>query len=237
MLTKVSTEHAIEWDIHDVVDNDQLRTEIFLVEVIASDEIILHILNSFRFRMQQYQNSSNKLTIGYGFSDPTTVNGITESEAYSDWLASIKRKQRELKNQLPVTTITQPHFDALYSLFVTTGNWRYVDSPQGRYNILDAITNDDWETVANMIANGNNSESSDRLFEARVLQLNDYSNIRSREWMRNEGIQYTRKSTVSGKFSETQQRQAEISYYRELGIFLPQTTELRKRAIDRIANI
>lgn len=237
MLTKVDSNKVVEWDIHNVIDDDKLRIEIAISEVIASHDIILHILNSFRYRMQQYQDSSNKLSIGYGFSDPTKIDGITESEAYSDWLASVKRTQRELKNQLPVTTITQPHFDALYSLFVTTGNWRYVDSPQGRYDILDAVNNNDWKTVANMIVNGNNSGNSDRLFEARVLQLNDYSDIRSREWMRNEGIQYTRKFTVSGKFSETQQRQAEISYYRELGIFLPQTTELRKRAIGRIVNI
>ena len=237
MRTSVEQSRRIEWEIYPT-GNVSRQTELKDIDAIsATDDIVLHMLSNFKFRMQSYIDMNGVKAIGYGYGNPDSKTGITEEEAFGEWIGVIKQKQSNLIHQLPLTRITQSQFDALLSLYVLTGSWKFVDSQQGRYDIFNAISVNDWETVANMIANGTeNTATSSRFFESRVLQLGDYSNIKTRAWVRNEGIQYTRKTSSAGGFTDMQLRQAEISYYRELGMFLPTTTDLRKRTIDRIIN-
>lgn len=239
MEKEVKSNKRIEWEIYPVTDTELTTVRIDIQTVQASADILLHILGTTKFRMQHYEDAHGRVRIGYGVGNPDSLIGMSEDESFSAWLAVVKSKQAALKKQLPLAYITQTQFDALFSLFMATGNWKTVTSSNGiKYDILSAITANDWKTVADMIADGKPdlAVTGSRLLEARVLQLGDYSGIKPREWLRTEGIQYTRNMYISGKFTDAQKRQAEIAYYRETGLFLPNMNEARKRAIMKLLN-
>lgn len=238
MLKSVEPTKRIEWDVYPVTSESLTLTRIPVSSVSASDEVLQHVLSGKRYRMQQY-SESGVMKIGYGIGDATSVLGMTEGEAFSQWIAYAKDKQRMLKNQLPVTEISQTQFDAVFSLFMTTGTFKTSTSINGeKYDVMSAIKSEDWNMVADMISNSQDTAglSSGRLFEARVLKLGDYTGVKTRDWLRNEGIQYTRKTYLSDRLSEIQRRQAEMSYYRQLGLFLPNISETRKRAIFELTS-
>ena len=61
--------------------------------------------------------------IGYGYGDATGI-GVTEAEAYSSWIEYIKDKETRFKTTLPLISMSQSHYDALFGLYCDTGTWK-----------------------------------------------------------------------------------------------------------------
>jgi len=195
---------------------------------------MLDVMLSFeRFRMYQKPNSAGKLVTGYGYTNPSENTGPTESEAYTHWRKAVFAKQKSLIVQLPVKTISQAQFDALLSLYFSTGSWRTVQGTEGLYNIERAIKGNQWKLVADMIANGS-QDSSRRLKEARALVLADYYTSQNRIWMLREARGHTVTEYTRGLLDTTQVKQVEVAYYREYDTFLPNMTEGRKQRAIRL---
>lgn len=236
MIKVVSPQYRIQWENYQPVDRFKTDFNIITSMVKCSDEIIPIVLTNSRYRMSRYlDESSNIYKIGYGYGNSAQPYGMTEAEAYAEWIAEFKKKESSLQQQLPINSITQSQFDALLSLYFLTGNWRTIVSSEGTYDILTAVKNLQWSLVADMISNGK-VDRNQRQIEARILMLGDYNTTKSRAWLRNEGIQYTRTSYIRGMSDSIAKKQAEISYYRQTsGAFLPNLTDLKKTEIINIA--
>lgn len=129
--------------------------------------------------------------------------------------------------------LSQTQFDTLMSIYYTTGTWRRINGPDGLLDLEFAVTTGRWSLLADMISTAT-IDHSKRLSESRILMLGDYGQPRSRSWLRNEGIQFTRTNYVAGLSTDLSSRQAENAYYRETGAFLPGVTDLRKREIIQV---
>lgn len=233
MLNSVSSNLRVQWEIFNKTEQQKWDSE-FLTSVqyqTLSEEMIPIILSNSNYRMFRYLDENGNYKIGYGYSNPDKIDGYTEPEAYTDWIKELKRKEDLLQKQLPVLSLSQSQFDAILSLYFLTGNWKTIEGTEGTYNLFNAIRIDDWVTVANMLANA--SENRDqRLIEAKLIMVGDYTFNKTRTWVRNEGIQYTRTQYISGIDDSVAKRQAEFAYYRQTnGAFLPNMNELKKREI------
>lgn len=237
MIKIVSLPYRTQWEIFQPVDRFKTDFGVLTSMIKCSDEIIPIVLSNSKFRMYRYFDDVLKTyKIGYGYGNPDQIHGMTEDEAYSAWIVEFKRKESELKKQLPLVSITQSQFDALLSLYFLTGKWRTIESTEGTYDILSAIKNQQWSLVADMIANGK-TDRIQRQIEARVLMLGDYSTTKSRQWLRNEGVQYTRTTYISGISDNVAKKQAEISYFRQtMGAYLPNISDIKKREISLIVS-
>jgi GH24 family phage-related lysozyme (muramidase) len=229
----------IQWETFEVVDNFRATMDVNIRALQTSEEMIELILSNYRYRMYRYASETNSkdFKIGYGFGNPNLPYGMTEDEAYSEWLKEFKIVEKNFVRQLPINFMTQSQFDALISLYFTTGKWKTVESNTvtGTYDILGAIKLGNWEAVANMISDSL-IDRPQRLAEARVMMLGDYSNIKTRRWLRLEGIQFTRTQYISNLITDAfAKKQAEFAYYRQTnGGYLPNTTMLRKMQIKNI---
>lgn len=237
MIKIVSPEYRIQWETFSNTDRFKTDFKVITPLIQCSDELIPIVLSNYRFRMYRYQDGvDNFYKIGYGYGNSNTPYGMTENEAYAEWIAEFKKKESSLQKQLPIPSITVSQFDALLSLYFTTGSWRTIESDEGIYDISSAIKNMQWSLVADMIANGK-SNRTQRQLEAKILMLGDYRTDKSRNWLRNEGIQHTRTTYIRGITDNLAKKQAEISYYRQtMGAYLPNLTENKKREISNIAS-
>ena len=174
-------------------------------------------------------------SIGYGRGNPDLAQGMTEDEAYAEWIAFAKGRQRAIVSQLPVVEMPQTAFDALVSLYADTGKWRTVEAEEGDYDVRHAVEGSDWRMLADMLARGR-VNSSLRNAEARAVQLGRYARDRTRGELRTAGLQDIRRRHVEGLFEDSFERgQAEFVYFRETGDFLPGLTDARKRRIRQTA--
>lgn len=233
MLNSVSSNLRVQWEIFNKTEQQKWDSE-FLISVqyqSLSEKAIPIILFNSRFRMFRYLDENGNYKIGYGYGNTEKRDGYTEPEAYSEWIKELKRKENILQKQLPVVSLSQSQFDAILSLYFLTGNWKTVEGNEGTYNVFNAIRVSDWTTVSNMLSNATENREQ-RLREARLIMIGDYSFNKDRTWMRNEGIQYTRTQYISGITDSIAKRQAEFAYYRQTnGAFLPNMNELKKREI------
>jgi len=230
MLKTVAIENRVQWESFTVADANRVNLKISLPVIEASAEILEIVLGRSLYYPYRHLNQNDQYVIGYGYGDTDLESGYTEAEAYSQWLAAMKKKQRELKAQLPLLAVSQSHFDALFSLYVSTGVWRRVEGDQGTYDIESAILAGSWKTVADMLANGRESRE-DRLVESRVLQLADYSNSNTRERVKFQGIQDARVQYARNISDRLARRQLEAGYYRQTTAFVPGISDLRKREL------
>ena len=237
MIKIVSPQYRIQWETFQPTNRFKTDFKVLTPLVTCSDELIPIVLSNSRFRMYRYTDSENNFyKIGYGYGDPSTKYGMTESEAYGEWIAEFKKKESSLQKQLPLPSITVSQFDALLSLYFLTGSWRTIESDEGTYDLSSAIKNLQWSLVADMIANGK-VDRNQRQTEAKILMLGDYRTDKTRNWLRNEGVQYTRTTYIRGITDPLAKKQAEIAYYRQtMGAFLPNLTENKKREISNLAN-
>ena len=71
--------------------------------------------------------------------------------------------------------------------------------------------------------------------EAKIYALGEYGDVIPTAWLRNEGIQYMRANypsnfpSVASSPTTEQKRQARLSYYREVQLWLTGMTELEKQ--------
>lgn len=230
MLKAVLPSKKIDWQSMTVQSEWDVGFPIEIVLMQASIGITELVLSNFRYRMYRYLDNTGKFKIGYGFGNPDSIYGYTEQESFAAFMKEFKKKERELKTQLPLITISQTRFDALLSLYFQTGTWKIVKSDSGIYDLYSAILEERWNLVSDMIANGNEDRQM-RFAEARVMQLADYGTSRDRFWLNSDGIYNAREAYRIGIDDPIAKKQVEVAYYRITGTFLPGIPELRKREI------
>ena len=229
VLNFVTENRRTNWDIFTVQNAERIGFLLARNITYVSDEMISLMLGQNDYRMFNY-SVNNGQAIGYGVGDPTVKAGVTESEAFSQWFGEIKQKERAFKASLPLISISQAHYDALFSLYCDTGTWKRVQSDVGVYDVYSAVKAQRWLLVADMINDGKINTSARRQ-EARVLKLADYTNNRTRTFLRNEGIKFAINQYTTGNLTESQKRQAENAYYRQTTAFIPGISEIRKREL------
>lgn len=230
MLRLVDANRRIQWDTFTV--QDEYATQ-FLLNVgitIVSEGMIDLILSQKTWSGVRYLNEDGEYEIGYGIGDPDDEQGYTEPQAYAEWVGWVRNRQKSLRTQLPIVSITQTAYDALLSLYLDTGTWRTVQSDEGTYDLADAIKNGNWLLAADIISRGNINPDL-RKKEARVIMLADYSATKDRNQQIVQGVQRLRKDYVNGITREFDKKQAEFVYYRQLGVFLPGMSDLRQRRV------
>lgn len=233
------TSARIQWDTFTVRDNFRVGLDVGIRVLQTSAEMIELILaNNFDYRMYRYYSTDEETyKIGYGYGNSDLPYGMTEDEAYGEWIKEFKKREDQLARQLPVNFLSQSRFDALMSLYFLTGKWRTIPSTTvpGSYDILGAIKLGNWEAVANMISDCS-IDRKQRLTEARVMMLGDYSSQKTRRSVRIDGIQYARSQYAGGLITDSfTRKQAEFAYYRQTGGgYLPNTPMLRKMQIKKL---
>jgi len=192
------------------------------------------ILSQTRYRpVRIYQNG----TYQQGYYN-TTLNfeyGLTATEAYRVFEQDVADAAIFVKNFYPDTTkCTQNQFDTLVSLYFFEKNLQTLLGNSGTYDIQTAFLSGTAENFANILMD--TSTNRQRHFkEAKIYALGEYGDALSTAWLRNEGIQYIRANypdnfpSVASSPTTEQKRQARLSYYREVQLWLSGMTELEKQ--------
>ena len=226
-LQSYPSSKLIDWD--DFTVKDSLDTSV--LEVIENKELsakgVSVLLNKYVFKMYTVNG-----VIGYNTTDSnkTYTYGISEADAFSDWIIDIKKLEKGLKNVLPAKfSITQAQYDALVIFFVITGQINKVQTIDGSFDLKADILAGNWSTVASKISYDKRDFNFNRK-AGTIMMLGDYAQPLPRTFMRNKGIQITRRQyefIVDGYNI----RQAEHSYFRETQKFLPNMSEMRQREV------
>lgn len=230
MLHFVTENRRTNWDTYTVQNTVSAGFLIPTNYIYVSPDMLALMLGENDYRMFAYTASDGKKRIGYGIGDPNNKAGMTEAEAYTAWLEDVKDKEVIFRRTLPLISITQTHYDALFGLYYSTGSWKRVFSDVGIYDLYTAVKAERWLLVADMINDGKVNPAA-RQREARVLQLADYTTSRTRTFLRSKGIQYAITQYNSEGISESTKRQIETAYYRQTTAFMPGMSELRKREL------
>jgi hypothetical protein len=230
MLNFVTENRRTIWSTHIVKDDWRVNFLIALTQLTVSAEMLQLMLSTKEYRMFRYSADGKNFKIGYGYGDATGI-GVTEAEAYGAWIEYIKDKETRFKTTLPLISMSQSHYDALFGLYCDTGTWKKVTSDVGTYDVFTAIKAGRWLLATDMIADGKVNPTQ-RKAEARVLQLADYTTSRTRQYLLSEGIAYALKQYTSGGITtELSKRQCESGYYRQTTAFIPGMTNLRQREL------
>lgn len=228
LLNYVDTQYRVLWSDFDVVNDFYVNTYVDLNSMYVSTGMKEIMLSQRIYRMYDMNGY-----IGYGVGDSSYINGMTESEAYSLWIADVTDKERAFKKQLPFKFISRSQYDSLFSLFYNTGSWKRISTYNGAtFDAETAIKNEQWNLVADMMVNSK-SDRDHRRMEAEVLMLGDYRPASGRDRIRAEGIQNAR---VAYEIQTTSKilNQLEHAYYRETRDFIPGIPELKKRELIRL---
>jgi hypothetical protein len=230
MLNFVTENRRTIWSTHIVKDDWRVNFLIALTQLTVSAEMLQLMLSTKEYRMFRYSADGKNFKIGYGYGDATGI-GVTEAEAYSAWIEYIKEKELRFKTTLPLISMSQSHYDALFGLYCDTGTWKKVTSDVGVYDVFTAVKAGRWLLATDMISDGKVNPIMRRA-EAKVLQLADYTTGRTRPFLKSEGIAYALKQYTSGGITtELSKRQCESGYYRQTTAFIPGMTNLRQREL------
>lgn len=230
MLLTVDAKWRIQWESFTIQDKFAARLQLNSGFVIVSQGMLDLMLSYQKWSGVRYLNADGEHMIGYGVGDPDDEQGQTEEQSYAEWIGWVRNRQKSLQAQLPTINITQTVFDGLLSLYIDTGSWRTVKAEEGTYDLAQAVKNQNWLLVADIVSRGQYN-SDLRKKEARVIQLGDYSVSKTRNQQVIQGIQDLRKRYVNGINNDFDKRQAEFVYYRQLGSFLPGMSQLRQRRV------
>jgi len=230
MLNFVTENRRTIWSTHIVKDDWRVNFLIALTQLTVSAEMLQLMLSTKEYRMFRYSADGKNFKIGYGYGDATGI-GVTEAEAYGAWIEYIKEKELRFKTTLPLISMSQSHYDALFGLYCDTGTWKKVTSDVGVYDVFTAVKAGRWLLATDMISDGKVNPIMRRA-EAKVLQLADYTTGRTRPFLKSEGIAYALKQYTSGGITtELSKRQCESGYYRQTTAFIPGMTNLRQREL------
>jgi hypothetical protein len=230
MLRLVEARYRVQWDTFTVRDEYATKFLINVGFVIVTQQMLDLILSFKRWSGVRYLNEDREYEIGYGIGDPDDEQGHNEAQSYAEWIGYVRNRQKNLQVQIPVVNLPQSVFDGLLSLYLDTGTWRTVVADEGTYDLADAIKNSNWLLAADIVARGNvNPELRKR--EARVMRLADYTYNKTRNQQIVQHAHEIRKRYVNGITTEFDKKQAEFSYYRQFGVFLPGMSQLRQRRI------
>ena len=164
--------------------------------------------------------------------------GLTEQEAYDIWEENYNNQEQLAKKQLiakNIKKISQSVYDGLILYHWITGKLFYSDAPEGKYSLIDAIIQENYDTVADMI--GRNTINNDKCKKAAtVLRLADYGKNKNRTWMRTNGIHSMRDMNEKNMLDIDELKRARYAYYAETLKFLPFTPEGVQRDIVKRYN-
>ena len=226
--TVFPTTQLIEWSEFTV--RNTLDTTVY--EVIENRELSSKAVSKLLMNYTYNMFTTTKGIIGYSTDDSqnTYTYGISEADAFSDWIIGIKKKEKSFKNVMPTSfSLTQGQYDGLVIFYIVTGQITKIHTIDGIYDLRDNIFAKDWETVASKITYDQRDFKLNRQ-AGTMIMLGDYGNLQGRSWMRNRGIQHTRRQY--GYIADGYKiRQAEHSYYRETQKFLPNMSEMRQREV------
>ena len=230
MLNFVTENRRTIWSTHTVKDDWRVNFLIALTQLSVSSDMLELMLSTKEYRMFRYSADGKNFEIGYGYGDTTGI-GVTEAEAYGAWIEYIKEKELIFKTTLPLISMSQSHYDALFGLYCDTGTWKKVTSDVGVYDVFTAVKAGRWLLATDMISDGKVNPIMRRA-EAKVLQLADYTTGRTRPFLKSEGIAYALKQYTGGSITtELSKRQCESGYYRQTTAFIPGMTNLRQREL------
>ena len=205
----------------------------------VSDNCISFMLGLERYRGHRYWNGT-KYVKGYNYDGPAFDNGITETNAYRLFIDQIKQIQIKLKKKLAKNpaTLLQHEFDALVSFFYSNGSIEYTETDENQFNLLKQIRDGNKDNVASLLITDSRNPRRSSL-EANLYRLGSYPPVRSRQWLRNEGIQYIRQNysnlrDKNNNIDTIAQKQARYSYYKEVKKFITGTSELEQREVMRL---
>ena len=223
MLTQIPVYFQIVWDDYNILDQTTYDTQIDITDVRTSNTARDVALNFSRY------NAYN----GTGYGERIDNSGITEQQAYDDWITVWDKQDRKVRQDLvnlEVYKITQNQYDGLVLYNWIMGNTNTVLAEEGEYDLKQTVKNQDWDIVANMIARSlNNRDKTDQA--AKIIALADYGEYKDRSWLRTQGIYRMRQQNELLALDSTQVKRARFAYYAETGNFLPFTPEGVKRDI------
>jgi hypothetical protein len=230
----ITERDLVEFDLFPVTDASAVETQIDLVNLEASELVLNFVLRQNAWSGYRYTNPKTQdIRIGYNTKSNTDGSGLTESTAYSDWIDAFKTAERKFKKLMPRTTLSQSQYDALLSLYFSTGSFTHVGTENRRFEILGYIRAGDWNYVGTaLIMSGDNRPM--RQGEAKILMLANYGKYTDRSLLKEQGLQNLRKAYPNGIQDVLGQQQAEYVYYAETGRFLPNMTQARKRQIVKL---
>ena len=132
----------------------------------------------------------------------------------------------------------QHEFDALVSFFYSNGSIEYTETDENQFNLLKQIRDGNKDNVASLLITDSRNPRRSSL-EANLYIVGSYPPVRSRQWLRNEGIQYIRQNysnlrDENDNIDAIAQKQARYSYYKEVKKFVVGTSELEQREVIRI---
>ena len=205
----------------------------------VSNNCISFMLGLERYRGHRYWNGT-KYVKGYNYDGPAFDNGITETNAYRLFVDQIKQIQIKLKKKLAKNpaTLLQHEFDALVSFFYSNGSIEYTETDENQFNLLKQIRDGNKDNVASLLITDSRNPRRSSL-EANLYIVGSYPPVRSRQWLRNEGIQYIRQNysnlrDENNNIDAIAQKQARYSYYKEVKKFIAGTSELEQREVMRL---
>ncbi len=225
--TVFPTSSLIEWSEFTIRNTLDTANEEVIENRELSAKAVSRLLQTYTFKMHTEKGVLGYITVD---NDDKYPYGITEADAFSDWIISVKNKEKSLKNILPKEFyVTQAQYDALVIFFITTGQVNKVQTTTGIYDVKEKILAKDWETVASMIINDKRDFNLNQQ-AGTIMVLGDYGYLNSRVFLRNQGIQRLRRK-YGYLTSAYNKRQSEHSYYRETQKFLPNMSEMRQREV------
>lgn len=230
----ISPRDLVEFDLYPVADTALVLTQIALLNLEASESVLNFALRQTAWSAYRYNNKKTQdIRIGYNTTKNTDGYGLTEADAYSDWIETFKDTERKFKKLMPLATLSQSQYDALLSLYFSTGSFSHVGTTDRRFDILEFIKLRQWEYVGTaLVLSGDNRPM--RQGEAKILMLANYGKYVDRSLLKEQGLQNLRKAYPNNITDQLAQQQAEYVYYSETGRFLPNMTQARKRQIVKL---
>jgi len=226
MLTEVQNLFKIVWDDFVIQDKTVYDTQIDIAPITSSETVELTALNFHRYNGYS----------GLGYGESKFDRGITEQEAFDDWLTTWNQEQTKFKKQLTslgLNSLSQNMYDGLMILYWVTGKFLTVQADEGIYDTRDAIIHKDLDKLANMISRSQINRGKCRI-ASNIIRLVDYGPSKNRAWIRLNGIHKMRRNNEVGLLDEQELQRARFAYFAETGNYLPFTPEGRKREISKL---
>ena len=232
---KLTDKDLVEFELFTVKNSEYVNTQIPLKNLEASDDVLNFMLRQTQWRGYSYIVPGTTTTlIGYGTSENlNSISGLTESQAYSDWISRVKDSEKKLKRQFPLDKLTQSQYDGLVSLFYSTGSFTSVGSDVRKFQLGNFIKQEEWNYLATALINSGTNRAR-RQAEAKIIMLGDYGIYKDRSLMKESGLQDIRQQYPDGFTTTVSKKQAEVVYYAETGLFLPQLTMSRMRELVKL---
>jgi len=227
MIT-VERQFQTVWSDYVVKDETAYKTEIDLSLLTASSKAKDVALDFF----DEYSGFD-----GTAYGEGTYATGLTEQQAYDNWIVTFNKQQSIVKKQLQQNpklpnAYPQSVFDGLVLLNWATGKVFTVTAIEGIYDLLDGLRLKDFDIVASMLMRSNKNKSL-CIKCATILRLADYGKPKTRLWQRTNGIHKMRDKNEKDVLDTNLLKRARFSYFAETGNFLPFSPESANRNVVR----